>query len=106
MSRHTMQVEVPITFYPTGPDSKEIAYPTLEIVFDYRRGAPEVGPTYFHGGLPAEAPELTLIAAKLIEGDGIAPYSQQQLLEWADDYLQSDAGYEHAYTHAQSGGSW
>ncbi len=95
MSTHTVKAECEITFRPAGLQDDETAYPTLEITYRFAKGSPAMGPTYESGGEPADPDEIEFISAKLIDGDGTLP-TQEQIDEWAEEWLASDYGYEKA----------
>lgn len=95
MSRHTVTAEIEVNFTPAGLTETETAYPEIEITFSYSPGTPEQGPTFDCGGQPAEGPEIELVSAKLIDGHGIEP-TQEQVNDWAEEWLYSDFGYEAA----------
>ena len=95
MSRHVIDAECEITFRPAGLQDDETVYPKLEITYRFSKGSPATGPSYESGGEPADPDEIEFISAKLIDGDGTRP-TQQQINEWAEEWLQSDYGYEKA----------
>ena len=100
MSTHTVKAECEITFRPAGLQDDETAYPTLEITYRFAKGSPAMGPTYESGGEPADPDEIELISVKLIDSCGLTP-TQQQLTEWAEDWLASDDGYGAACANAR-----
>lgn len=93
--KYTARTEVEVLFTPPGTEYQEAAYPEIEVTFSYSPGAPEQGPTYACGGQPAEPDEVEFISAKLIDGHGIEP-TQEQIDNWADEWLASDSGYQAA----------
>ena len=97
---YTIDAECEITFRPAGLQDDETVYPLLEITYRFTKGSPAVGPSYSHGGLPADPDEIEFISAKLIDGHGTCP-TQQQINEWAEEWLQSDYGYEMACENAR-----
>jgi len=95
MTNHTVLAEIERKFQLAGmpDDEHEVAYPTAEITFTYKRGSPAV--MYQRNGdpgWPAEPAEIEFISAKLVNGDGLRP-TQDQLDDWAQDWLDSDAGF-------------
>lgn len=94
MSRHTIRAEPEIRFIPVGCTDFEHAYPKLDIEYDYTPGYAATGPSYDSGGEPGAGAELSLIHAKLIDGDGLDP-RDSQIAEWAEDWLNDD-GYDRA----------
>lgn len=104
MKYHTILAEIERKFQLAGmPDDEcEVAYPTIEITFTYKRGSPAV--MYQRNGdpgWPAEPAEVEFISAKLVNGDGLLP-TPDQLNDWAQDWLDSDAGYNLAADYAQA----
>jgi hypothetical protein len=91
----TIATEIEVKFTPPGCTATEIKYPEIEIEFEYTPGEPERGPTYSCGGTPASADEISFVSAKLIDGAGLDP-TQEQVTNWAVDYLDSDRGYQAA----------
>lgn len=104
MSTHTMTATFPVKFTWPGFDDYETADVELEITFMYSKGRAATGPSYSSGGEPAEPPEVELVSAEFIKGDGISPGAggQTQVNMWADDYLNDEAGYEHACRVAEA----
>lgn len=87
MSRHKMKATVPCGPADLGAEID------LEITFEYRLGMAETGPTYSHGGLPADPAEIEFISCKgPLEGDAYDRYRQDTYDELAFSYLESDAG--------------
>lgn len=104
MQKYTILAEIERKFQLAGmpDDEREVAYPTVEITFTYIPGSPAV--IYQRNGdpgWPAESPELELVSAKLVHGDGLAP-TPDQLNDWAQDWLDSDYGFNLAADHAQT----
>lgn len=91
MSRHKMKVSL-----AHGPADLG-AEVDLEISFEYRAGSPAKGPTYFHGGLPADPPEIEFISCKgPLEGDGRDKYRQATFDLLAEQFLEGDGGFAEA----------
>jgi hypothetical protein len=95
VTQHTIVAEIKRYFQLAGmpDDEREVAYPTVEIAFTYKRGSPAV--MYQRNGdpgWPAEPAEIELVSAKLVNGDGLMP-TPDQLNDWAQDWLDSDSGY-------------
>ena len=83
-----------------APGEHEVAYPKVAITYDYTPGRPAYTPRGEYGPIdPPDPPEINLIEAKLIDGDGLGP-SLQQVRDWAIDYLDTDEGFEAACNHA------
>lgn len=104
MQKYTIWAKIERKFQLAGmpDDEREVAYPTVEIEFTYKRGSPAV--MYQRNGdpgWPAEPAEIEFISAKLIDGDGLRPTSDQ-LVDWANDWLDSDAGFNFAAECAQA----
>ena len=62
------------------------------ITFEFRAGAPERGPSYFHGGLPADPDEVEFVSVEPGSSDDLV---QQSLEAEAETWLSSD-GYDAA----------
>lgn len=103
MSRKlSMTVELERFFQLSGmpDDEREVAYPKVDLVLNYSAGSPAV--MYQRNGdpgWPAEPAEIEIISAKLADGDGLAP-TQEQVDDWAQEWLDSDAGYQYACDQA------
>jgi len=67
------------------------------ITFEFRAGAPERAPTYWHGGLPADPDELEVISVTPGAGDagGFTDMAQRALEDEAETWLSSE-GYDAA----------
>lgn len=101
-SRHTIttEIEVKFSFPGLAAGEYETAYPTVEIEYQFSKGCPEV--RYQRNGdpgWPAEPPEVEILKAKLIDGDGLNP-TDEQLYDWADQWLDSEKGFELACENA------
>jgi hypothetical protein len=107
MSTHTMRSQVPVKFRPTGCEDFEVAYPTIDIEFDYIPGCPAYTPRGEYAPIdPPEPAEVSFRSATLIDGDGLdpsfaAPDPQSVIDGWASDYLDSDEGYRGACDEAE-----
>ena len=110
MSTYTMTAEIEVRFHlgtdPVGGDDVEVAYPTVEIEFDYVPGSPAVTPRGEYAPIdPPEAAEVSFRSAKLIDGDGLDPFmspdGQKIVDNWAIDYLDGDEGYAMACDTAE-----
>ena len=99
MTTHTIEAQPTIRFRVPGLVDLESADPLIEIEFTYLPGYPAMGPSYASGGEPGAGPELELVSAKLLDGDGLDP-GQKQVEEWAADWL-NDKGYDIACRHAE-----
>jgi hypothetical protein len=68
------------------------------ITFNFTKGAPAQGATYYHGGLPADPDEIEFVS--ISPSHHILPPTMRTMLEnWARDYLEDD-GFEEACTLA------
>jgi len=67
------ETEVEVSFVPTSLIEVETVYPTILIEVEI------------------DEDSVIGMSATLIDGDGISP-SQKMVREWAQDYLDSDAG--------------
>ena len=102
-SKHDYVAECEIKFQLSGmpDDEREVAYPKLLISYDYVPGRAACTPRGEYGPIdPPDPPEITILTAKLIDGDGLAP-TQGQLDDWAQDYADSDAGFESLCNNAE-----
>jgi hypothetical protein len=104
-STHTIDAEFEIKFrlpdMPNEPGEYEVAYPTARVTYSYLPGRPAYTPRGEYGPIdPPDPAEVELITAELIDGDGLMP-NTWILREWADEWLQSDAGYERACNAAE-----
>ena len=67
VSQHTIQTEIEI--FVSGDD--DVAYPMIEITYDYSRGSPAFTPRGEYGPIdPPEPPGLEFRQARLIAADG------------------------------------
>lgn len=75
-STHTIIAMVKVQFRISGmpEDEHETAEPKLEITYMFR---------------PNEGPDVVLVAAKVLDGDGLGP-TKTQADEWAEDWLSSE----------------
>lgn len=102
MSTHSIRAEIEAKFrFPGLADGEfEVAYPTLEIEYDYAPGRPAYTPRGEYAPIdPPDPAEVAFRSATLIDGDGLTP-DQKQIDEWAIDYLDSDHGYNRACQEA------
>jgi hypothetical protein len=107
MTTHTIRAQVEVKFRPIGMEDFEIAYPTLDIEFDYVPGRPAFTPRGEYAPIdPPDPAEVSFRSAKLIDGDGLDPFmgplGQQTVDDWASDYLDTDEGYEAAIEAAEN----
>ena len=89
-NQHTITAEIPYDI-----DGDNLANLEIEITFTHTKGSPEV--RYQRNGdpgWPAESDEVTVMDAKLLDGDGLNP-TPEQLIEIAADWI-NDAGFEQA----------
>jgi hypothetical protein len=93
MSKHTIIAVHAVKFTPAGCSEIEEANVAMEIRFSFTPGRPATGPSYASGGDPADPAEVEIDSVELRDGDGIEPYDQKQLEEWAQDWLD-DEGYD------------
>lgn len=69
----------------------------VEIAFNFTKGRAATGPSYASGGEPGYPPEVELIAVKPVDSALVLPpVLQQDLNEWADNWLIDDEGYSRA----------
>lgn len=68
--------------------------------YRYTPGYPATGPSYDSGGEPGAGAEVELVSAELVDGDGLDP-RQEQVMDWAQDWLDSDSGYAQACAAAE-----
>lgn len=63
-----------------------------EITFEYRKGAPEQGPSYASGGQPADPDEIEFVSITPGAGDqgGFSDIAQRWLEDEARDWLETD----------------
>ena len=100
---HTMQAEIErkVSFPWSAPDECEAAYPIVEITFKYWPGRPAYTPRGEYGPIdPPDPADAEIIGVKLVDGDGLDP-EYEQLRQWADEWLESDAGFKLACRHAE-----
>ena len=102
--KHTIIAEIEVKHQPAGmglPDDEyEVSYPKVEIEYSYIKGSPAV--MYLRNGdpgWPAEPAEMEMLAARLINGDGLLP-TKDQLEDWAQNWLDGD-GYDLAVYNAE-----
>lgn len=103
MSQHTIQAEIEVKFLIPGmpDDEREVAYPKVEITYEYSPGCPAFTPRGEYAPIdPPEPAEVQFISAKLIDGDGLGP-TNQQVQEWPSDWIE-DAGFNEACDHAET----
>jgi hypothetical protein len=94
MSVHKIIAELEVQHPGTDPDEMEVAYPEVEIEFNFIPGSPQTGPSYASGGEPATDPEIEALKVTVINGDGI-DMENSQWLDRAQDWLDSK-GYDAA----------
>ncbi len=98
----TVELERFFSFPGLAPGEREVAYPKVDLTLNYSPGCPAV--MYRRNGdpgWPAEPAEIEIISAKLADGDGLAP-TQEQVYDWAQEWLDSDAGYQYACDQADN----
>ena len=103
MSKHTLQTEIEIKFSFPGlaEGEQEVAYPKVEITYDYSPGRKAYTPRGEYAPIdPPEPPEINFVSATLINGDGLEP-SMQQIQELASDWLD-DKGFDEACSNAEA----
>lgn len=101
----TLTADVKVSFVPAGCSETEVEYPVLDIEFSYLPGSPAFTPRGEYAPIdPPEPAEVDFRSAKLIDGKGLLP-TQEQIDDWARDYLDSDQGYLHACQQAESANS-
>jgi hypothetical protein len=65
-----------------------------EITFTFLDGAPEQGPSYAHGGQPADPDEIEFVSVKpvigVVDAGAFTDLAQKDLDDWATDWLQED----------------
>lgn len=89
---HTITANINHKFVPVSLTDFELACLTVQIKFNYTPGAPDSydaargGPGGWDPGYP---PEVELVEAKLIDGDGLEP-TQAQLDDIVNEWLQDD----------------
>ena len=98
-TRHTIKAEIEVHFQLSGmpDDEREVAYPEIEITYDFSPGCP-ARIRYDENDHPAESPEVEVISAKLLDGDGLDP-TQDQVWQWAEVWLDGD-GFDRACEQA------
>lgn len=95
-----LEAEIEVKFTPAGLHDTEVEYPIVEIEYGYIRAHPAYTPPGEYAPIDPPTPaEVDFRSAKLIDGKGLLP-TQEQIDDWARDYLDSDAGYMHAVNHA------
>jgi hypothetical protein len=101
-STHTLTAEVEVKFTPATLHDIEVEYPVLEITYSYIRGRPAYTPRGEYAPIdPPDPAEVDFRSARLIDGKGLLP-TQEQIDDWARDYLDSDAGYMRAVNNADN----
>lgn len=101
-SKHKIEAEIEVKFHLVGSpsDEREIAYPIVLIEYNFTKGCPAV--MYQRNGdpgWPAEPAEVEALNVKLIDGDGLVP-DTDQVWQWAQDWLDSEKGYNLACENA------
>lgn len=90
---HKLVVEIEVKHRPAGmglPDDEfEVSYPKVEIEVRYTPGSPGVRMTRNGDGWPPDPPEIDLVSARLIDGDGLNP-TPEKVTEWVQGYLDDD----------------
>lgn len=105
MSIHTIETQVSVKFRFPGlaEGETETAFPTLAITFEYRPGRPAYTPRGEYAPIdPPEPEEVDFVSAHMLDDDGMSP-GQEQINEWAQDWLASDEGYTAACACAEGG---
>jgi hypothetical protein len=96
MQRYTLTADVEVKFVPAGLVEQEVEYPTLDIEFSYLPGRPAFTPRGEYAPIdPPDPAEVEFLRATLADGKGLLP-TQDQINDWARDYLDSDEGYRRA----------
>lgn len=106
MVTFTMLAELERHWSPSGleQDGLEVAYPIAEVTYRYWPGRPAYTPRGEFGPIdPPDPAEVELVGVKLISGDGMPHPEYGQLREWAEEWLESDAGFRLACQHAEHG---
>ncbi len=98
MSRHEVIIDHEVEYKDTE-GNEAVAYQTFVITYNFLKGAPALGPSDYHGGIPADPHEVEFIHAKIQDKDGI-DVTQTQVDKWAEEWLESDRGYERAIENA------
>ena len=95
------EVEVKFTFPGLDPGEHEVEYPILEIEYSFIPGRPAYTPRGEYAPIdPPDPAEVDFIKARLLDGKGLTP-KQDQIDDWARDYLDSDEGYRVAVEAAE-----
>ena len=104
MRTFSIRTEVAVRFtFPGLADSEyEVAHPTLDIQFTYTPGSPARGPSYSSGGEPADPAEVEIISAKIFKPDGLGTPDDATVMDWANGWLDTDAGYNEACNAAET----
>ena len=103
MSTHTIQTEIEVVYPIRHGDGEvdEVAYPTIEISYDYSRGSPTFTPRGEYGPIdPPEPPSLEFREAKYIDRDGLND-DPVKLQERAKEWLEG-SGYDYACDCAET----
>lgn len=96
MQTKTMTAEIEVRFVPVSLYETEVEYPVVEIEYTHLRGSPAFTPRGEYAPIDPPTPaEVDFRAAKLIDGKGLLP-TQEQINDWAREYLDSDEGYRRA----------
>jgi hypothetical protein len=70
-------------------------YVPVVITFNFKKGAPEQGPSYSCGGVPADPDEIEFVTVGLNMTESLPPQLITMLEAWTKDYLE-DEGYAEA----------
>lgn len=95
MTIHTVEAQISVKFRFPGlaEGETETAYPTLAITFGYRPGRAAYTPRGEYAPIdPPEPEEVEFLSAQVLDDDGMSP-TQEQIRDWADEWLASDEGY-------------
>ena len=99
----TLTADVEVKFVPVSLTEQEVEYPTLDIEFSYLPGRHAYTPRGEYAPIdPPEPPEVEFMRATLADGKGLLP-TQDQIDDWARNYLDSDEGYRRACDVANDG---
>lgn len=103
MSRtFTIETEVEVTFVPAGCVEEETAYPHIAITYTYSPARPAFTPRGKYAPIdPPEPAELEFVSSRLVKSDGLDP-TPAQVEQWAQDYLDSEYGWNDATEYAES----
>lgn len=103
MQTFTIEAKHHVLFSIPGmpDDERESADPVMRIEYRYTAGRPAFTPRGEYAPIdPPDPAEVELVSVELLNGDGLAP-EPEQLEGWAQDWLDSDAGYRAACDNAE-----